>query len=317
MKLNADVKGKANSHTGHKKITSNELQLYSLLAIPLLLVFVFSYLPMAGITIAFKDYKYNSGIFGSEWVGFDNFKFFFESDVFARITWNTLYMNFLFILIGTIAAILVAVLMFELVSRTATKTFQTILIMPNFISWVVASYMVFAFLNPQYGILNSLRSGLGLKTIDWYSEPKYWPVILVISNVWKTVGINSVMYYAALMGIDTAIFEAAKVDGANKVKVFLHIILPMLVPLITILTILSIGNIFRADFGLFYQIPRNIGLLYSTTDVIDTYIFRTMREVGDMGMSSAVGLLQSFVGFFMVILTNYFSKKINPDNALF
>lgn len=314
MKIKTQKKDRKYERT---KITGFQLQLYSLMVIPILLVFVFNYLPMAGIVIAFKNYKYNLGIFGSKWVGIDNFKFFFQSDVFTRITWNTIYMNFLFIIIGTAVAVFLAVLLFEIKSRNATKVFQTVLITPNFVSWVIAAYMVFAFLNPNYGMINTLRQNMGLSKIDWYSEPKYWPVILVIANVWKTMGMNSIMYYAGLMGIDTTLFEAAEVDGANKLQVTIHIIVPMLVPLITILTILNIGNIFRADFGLFYNVPRNVGLLYKTTDVIDTYIFRTMREVGDMGMSSAVGLLQSVVGFIMVMLTNYLSKKVNPDNALF
>ncbi len=300
-----------------KKISEYDLQMYSLWVIPLLLVFVFSYLPMAGIVIAFKDYKYNLGIFGSKWVGFDNFKFFFKSDVFARITYNTLSMNFMFIVIGTILAVFVAILLFELKSRAATKVFQTIMITPHFISWVIVAYMVFALLNTKYGIVNNIRATMGLEKIDWYGKADYWPGILIIANVWKNIGMNSVMYYAGLMGIDSTLFEAAEVDGANKVKIILHIIIPMLVPLITVLTILNIGNIFRADFGLFYNVPRNIGMLYKKTDVIDTYIFRTMREVGDMGMSSAVGLLQSIVGMITVIVTNSITKKINPDNALF
>lgn len=300
-----------------KRLTQYDLQMYSLLIIPLLLVFVFSYLPMVGIVIAFKNYKYDLGIFGSEWVGLRNFEFFFKSDVFARITWNTLSMNFMFILFGTVISILFAILLFELKSRIGIKTFQTVMISPHFISWVIVAYMVYALLNSQYGIVNSIRSSMGLEKIDWYRRAEFWPVILVISNVWKTFGMNCVMYYAALMGIDSSMFEAAEIDGANKVQVIGSIVLPMLVPMITILTIMSIGNIFRADFGLFYNVPRNIGMLYKTTDVIDTYIFRTMREVGDMGMSSAVGLLQSVVGMVLVIVTNTTVKKIDADSALF
>ena len=300
-----------------KKITKNELELYALCFIPLLSLFIFNYIPMGGIIIAFKDYKYNLGIFGSKWVGINNFKFIFESDAFSTILRNTLVMNFIFIVVGTIAAVVVAILLFEVRSRKATKVYQTILITPNFISWVIASYMVYAFLNPQQGLLNVVLEFFGHQKIDWYAKPDAWPVILTIASVWKHVGMDSVIYYAALMGIDTSLFEAAEVDGANKFQIARKIIVPSLVPLISVLTILKIGNIFRADFGLFYQLTRNVGLLYPKTDVIDTYIFRTMREVGDMGMSSAVGLLQSVVGFVLVILTNHFSKKINPDNALF
>ena len=300
-----------------KRLTKNELELYALCFIPLLSLFIFNYIPMGGIIIAFKDYKYNLGIFGSKWVGLTNFKFIFESDAFSRILRNTLVMNFLFIIVGTMAAVVVAILLFEVRSRKATKVYQTILITPNFISWVIASYMVYAFLNPQQGLLNVALEFFGQQKIDWYAKPDAWPAILTVAFVWKNVGMDSVIYYAALMGINTSLFEAAEVDGANKFQIARKIIVPSLVPLISVLTILKIGNIFRADFGLFYQLTRNVGLLYPKTDVIDTYIFRTMREVGDMGMSSAVGLLQSVVGFVLVVLTNHFSKRINPDNALF
>ena len=300
-----------------RKFTVDELQDYSLLILPLLLIFVFCYLPMFGIIIAFKDYRYDLGIFGSKWVGFDNFKYFFQSDSFLRITWNTLSMNFLFIVIGTAAAVIIAVLLFYLRSRKATKVYQTMMITPHFVSWVIAAYILYAFLSPKFGLLNVLLNKFGMDKIDWYADAKYWPVIFVIASVWKKIGMDSVMYYAALMGIDATMFEAAEIDGAGKVKTFFYIIVPSLVPIISILTIMSIGNIFRADFGLFYQLPRNIGVLYKTTDVIDTFIFRTMREIGDMGMSSAVGLLQSFVGLILVLFTNHVSKKINPDNALF
>ena len=312
-----DTKTAVIQKRNRKKIKKNEIELFSLCFIPLLCLFIFNYIPMFGIIIAFKDYRYNLGILGSKWVGFNNFKFFFESDTFTTILWNTLSMNLIFIVVGIMASVLVAILLFEISSRNATKVYQTMLITPNFLSWVVVSYMVYAFLNPQYGLLNGLLKLMGKEAIDWYATPNAWPVILTISSVWKNVGMDSVVYYAALMGLDTSLFEAAEVDGANKLQVTMKIVLPMLVPLISVLTILKIGNIFRADFGLFYQLTRNVGLLYSKTDVIDTYIFRTMRVVGDMGMSSAVGLMQSVVGFVLVILTNHISKKINPDNALF
>lgn len=300
-----------------KKFTREEIQLYSLCVIPVLLVIIFCYVPMAGIVIAFKDYRFDLGIFGSEWVGLRNFEFFFKSSEFVRITWNTLSMNFIFIVTGIIAAVLVAVLLFGLKSRTATKIFQTTMITPHFLSWVVVSYMVYAFLNPKYGLLNSFMATFGVETSDWYANPDVWPTILTICSLWKHVGMDSVIYYATLMGIDSGLFEAADIDGANAFVKFKAIILPELVPLITVLTILKIGNIFRADFGLFYQVPRDVGLLYSTTDVIDTYVFRAMREIGDMSMASAVGFLQSLVGFAMVVFTNFIAGKINPDNTLF
>lgn len=296
---------------------SRQLQVYTMIAIPLLLVFIFCYLPMFGVVIAFKDYRFNTGIIGSKWVGFDNFKFLFKTPDFLRITWNTLYMNFLFITIGTIAAIIIAIVLFELKSRAATKVFQTILITPNFLSWVIVSYMVYGFLNPSYGLINTLFVKFGIGAVDWYNEPKYWPAILVVCSVWKNVGMDSVIYYAALMGIDHSIYEAADIDGASKLKKVWYITIPEITSIISIMIILKIGGIFRADFGLFYQVPRNVGALYSKTDVVDTYIFRALTQIGDMSMSAAIGLLQSVVGLVMVLITNYITKKINPDNAMF
>lgn len=305
------------TRTTRGALHKNQLQLYSLLAIPVLLVFVFCYLPMVGIIIAFKDYRYNSGIFGSKWCGLKNFEFFFKSDDFLKITWNTLYLNFLFITFGIFFALVVAILLYDVKKRAAVKTFQTVLITPYFLSWVVVSYMVYGFLSPQNGLLNSLLQSMGMETYDWYSKPDAWPAILVMLSIWKNVGMDSVIYYAALMSIDDSLFEAADLDGAGRFQKILHITIPSLVPIIIITAILKIGNIFRADFGLFYQITRDSGALYDVTDVIDTYIFRTMRTVGNMGMSTAVGFLQGIVGMVMVIVTNKLSKRIDPDAGLF
>ena len=299
------------------KLSKIQLQLYSMCSIAMISVLIFNYLPMAGIVLAFKNYKYSKGIFGSEWVGFENFEYFFKSNDFVTITRNTLLLNSIFIVTGIMAALFVAIMLYYVKSRTKTKIFQTILITPHFLSWVVVAYMVFAILNPSYGVLNTILENFGIAKIDWYSKPEAWPVILTIFSVWKHVGMDSVVYYAALMGIDDSILEAADVDGASKARKTFSIILPTLITLITILTILKIGNIFRADFGLFYQLTRDVGALYSTTDVIDTYIFRTMRVIGDMGMGSAVGLIQSLVGFVLVIATNAAAKKIDPETSLF
>ena len=279
-------------------------RLYVLCAVPVILVFIFNYLPMIGAVIAFKDYKYNDGIFGSKWVGLRNFEMFFKSKDFANVAWNTIYLNFIFIIIGTICAVTLAILLFNVVGRKNVKTYQTIFITPYFLSWVVVGYIAYSFLNPAYGILNQLLNALGLGNIDVYSKPGLWPIILTIANVWKNVGMDSVIYYAALMGIDTSLFEAADVDGVNRFQKVWYITIPSLISLITILTILKIGNIFRADFGLFYQLTRDVGQLYSTTDVMDTYIYRTLKVWNDVSLSSAAGLLQSVVGFVLVIVTN-------------
>lgn len=301
----------------HFRRNISTFQVYSLAAIPILLVAIFSYLPMFGIIIAFKNYRFDEGIFGSKWVGLENFKMLVLSNDFFVITRNTLLLNALFIVCGMISAILLAVLLYELTSRAATKVYQTVLITPHFLSWVIVGYMAYAILHPQHGYLNQLLAVFGAESVDWYSKPDVWPAILTISSVWKHVGMDSVIYYSALMAIDASLYESADLDGANGVQKTLYITLPEILNLIVLLTILKIGNIFRADFGLFYQITRDVGMLYPVTDVIDTYIFRTMREIGDMGTSSAAGLLQSVVGFVLVMITNAVSKRIDPDYGLF
>lgn len=292
-------------------------QLYAMSALPLFIVILFSYVPLVGCVIAFKQYRFDLGIFGSKWVGFKNFEFFFKSNDFWSVTWNTLSMNFLFIVIGTIVSVLLALLFYELNSRMATKVFQTIFITPHFLSWVVVAYMAYAFLQPQYGFLNRFLNLFGIKSVEWYSTPKAWPSILVLASVWKTAGMDCVVYYAALMGMDTSILEAAHIDGANRRQTTIRIILPQLLMLISVMTIIKIGGIFRADFGLFYQLPMNSPQLYSVTDVVDTYLYRVMRESNNMSVSTAIGLLQAVVGLVLVMLTNYFSKKVDEDIGLF
>ncbi len=300
-----------------KKLKSNQWQLISMTIIPLLFVLVFNYLPMAGIVIAFKDYRYNKGIFGSDWVGLDNFTYFFKTNEFWNVTKNTLLLNFAFIVIGMIAAIALAVLFYEVSSRKAIKAYQTLSIVPNFLSWVVVGYIGYAFLQPSHGIINNVLSFFGIEGVDWYSTPSVWPVILIIFSVWKHVGMDCIIYYATMMSIDPALYEAATIDGAGKWQQIKNVTIPGLIPVIVIMAIMKIGGIFRADFGLFYQLTRDIGMLYETTDVMDTYIYRTMRVVGDMSASSAMGLLQSVVGLVLVVITNHITKKIDDSLSLF
>ena len=299
-----------------KKKKKSNAEYWIMCAIPLLLVFVFNYLPMIGAIIAFKDYRFNKGIFGSDWVGFKNFELFLTTNEFLKVTYNTLFLNALFIIFGVISAVALAILLFNLKKRTAVKIYQTILITPHFMSWVIVSFMVYTVLSPN-GILNSLLQAVGMNSIEWYAEPKIWPLILIITFIWKNVGMDCVIYYAALMGIDSSLFEAADIDGASKWQKIKAIIIPELVPIITMLTILKIGGIFRADFGMFYNVPRNVGLLYETTDVVDTYIYRSMKSVRNLGIPAAAGLLQSVVGCAMVIITNKIVKKVSPENTWF
>lgn len=290
-----------------------------LLAAPGLLYFLINnYLPMTGIFIAFKDVNYAKGIFGSDWVGFDNFKFLFQTSDAWIMTRNTLLYNLAFIVLGTMLSILIAILMSELLKSVWSKLFQSGLVLPNLISMVVLSYIVFAFLNADSGFINnSILKPLGIPEINWYSEAKYWPYLLVFIQLWKTAGYGSIVYIAFISGIDKSIYEAAKIDGAGKLKQIRMITLPLLKPTIIILTLMSIGRIFNSDFGLFYQVPMNAGALYSTTQTIDTYVYRALMQVNDIGMSAAAGLYQSVVGFILVMAANAIVKKVNPENALF
>ncbi len=291
---------------------------FLLMAAPgLLLLIVFSYLPMFGIIIAFKDYRAAQGIFDSAWIGFKNFEFLFRSPAIARITFNTIFLNALFIITGTVAAIALALMLNEVRFKLAARTYQTVVFFPYFISWVIVGYFSFAMLNSDSGLVNNVLRSLGMKEVAWYSSPQYWPTILTITNIWKGVGYGSVLYLAGMLGINQEYYEAAMLDGATKWQQIRYITLPFLVPIMAITTLLAIGRIFYADFGLFYYVTRDNSLLYSTTDVIDTYVFRALRVNADVGMAAATGLYQSFVGFVLVVFSNWLVKRVNPERALF
>ena len=295
-----------------KRLDDKENLGYNLMALPgVILVFIFMYLPMIGLVLAFEDYKYDTGFF-SKFVGLKNFEFFFTSQDATRILKNTLILNFSFIMLGIVCSVAVALVMFQIKRKIHIKIYQTSLMLPYFLSWVIVGCMTYSFLNPTAGLLNSMLVKLGFEGKDWYSNADYWPVILAFCSVWKSIGYNSIMYYAALMGIDTSLFEAADLDGANKFQKIIHICIPSITQLICILTLMSLGGIFRSDFGLFYQITRNISKLYPTTDV-----YRALRENSDIGMSAAVGFFQSIVGFITIVTANLVVKKINNENALF
>lgn len=284
--------------------------------------FFFSYLPMAGTIISFKEYRYSrdgflASILESKWVGLDNFKFLFSTNDAYIITRNTVLYNGAFIILGLIFSVGLAIILSEIINKRLSKSYQTAIFMPYFLSWVIVGYFVFSFLSLDKGLLNQILGYVGIDPINWYSESKYWPYILVMINMWKLIGYNSVIYLAAVIGIDKSLYEAAMIDGANKWRQIRHITIPMLIPLMTILTLLAVGRIFYADFGLFYQVPRDSGMLYSVTNVIDTYVYRGLKTSGEIGMSTAAGLYQSVVGFTLVILSNYIVRKFNKDNALF
>lgn len=302
---------------GSKRNLQSNLTLCTMALPGVLLLFVFAYLPMAGLVIAFKDYRFDTGILHSAWVGLDNFQFLFGTDAAWRITRNTLLMNTLFIATSTAGALIVALLMNEVYTSRMSKYYQTMLFFPYFISWVIVSYFVFALLNGNTGLANRVLEGLGLETIRWYREPGYWPVILTLAHLWNGIGFGSLIYLSGILGISPELFEAARMDGASKWKQIRYITLPLLSPLIIILVLLAIGRIFHADFGLFFFVPRDIPVLYRTTDVIDTFVYRALVELGDISMAAAAGFYQSAVGFGMVVLANWIVRRINADYSLF
>lgn len=283
---------------------------------------IFSYLPMFGTVLAFKNYKMHPGGFiqsliHSEWVGFDNFKFLFTSGDAFRITRNTVLYNLVFIVLGLIFAVFVAITLSEIANKKLAKVYQTGMLFPHFLSWVIISYFVFSFLSVDKGMMNSILGTFGVEPISWYSEAKYWPFILVFMNVWKGVGYGSIVYLAAIVGIDRTYYEAATIDGASKWQQIKNITIPLIVPLMIILTIMAIGRIFNSDFGLFYNIPKNSAVLYPVTDVIDTYIYKGLMNMGNIGMSTAAGLYQAVVGFILIMTTNKLVKKVDPEYGLF
>ncbi|TCM97802.1 putative aldouronate transport system permease protein [Paenibacillus sp. BK033] len=284
----------------------------------ILYLIINNYLPMFGIVIAFKDVNFSKGILGSEWIGFKNFEYLFKTSDAFIITRNTILYNTAFIIINLIVAVGIAILLNEIRNRFLSRFYQSIILLPHLISMVIVSYLVFALLSAETGFMNkTILPMLGLNEISWYTESQYWPFILTVINVWKSAGFLCVVYLAAIIGIDQEYFEAATLDGASKWKQISMITIPLIMPVITMMTLLAIGRIFYSDFGLFYQVPLNAGALNSTTNVIDTYVYRGLMQLGDIGMSSAAGVYQSIVGFVLVLISNYVVRKINSDNALF
>lgn len=308
------MEGKSKSTKNYNKQTLRENISLWMLALPgVILTFIFCYLPMFGVIIAFKQFNPNLGILKSKWVGFDNFKFFFQSNDFFRIMRNTIGYGIVFLVLGNLAAVIVAIMLYNIKKKAALKYYQTTMILPKFISLVLVAYIVYALLNPVSGVINRIFG----KSIDWYASPQYWPVILTIVEIWKGVGMKSIIYYAALIGIDESLFEAARIDGASRWHEIKSIIIPELMSLICIYLILGVGTLVNGDFGLFYQVPMNVGVLYSTTDIINTYVFRALQQGTNMGRTAAVGLFQSLTGTILILLSNAVVKKVDPDKSFF
>ena len=299
-----------------KKLKKYKLLLLMLL--PAVIFFtVFSYIPMAGIVIAFKRFDYMGGIFGSPWVGFDNFKFLFIGGDIFKVSRNTVLYNIAFIIINNTVEITVAVILTEITGKYFKKVTQSIMFLPYFISWVVVGAFVYNIFNNEFGFMNTLLKSFNVQSINVYDKPIAWIIIIIVFCLWKSLGYGSVLYLAAIAGIDREMYEAAEIDGANIFKRIRHITLPSLVPTIIILILLSIGNVFRGDFSMFYQIVGDNSLVYNATDVIDTYVIRSMTTVREFGMTSAAGFVQSVLCFVIINIANGIVKKVDNDYALF
>ncbi len=289
-----------------------------LLCIPALAGYIlFNYIPMiSAIVIPFKDYKFSKGIFGSEWVGFANFEWLLSVNAIGRVVRNTLAYGAWFMVIGPFVNVVIALLLFEIRSRRALKCYQTIITFPNFMSYVVVGYVTYAILSPRTGALNQLLGLFGVDAIDVYMKAGYWPFILTIVNIWKGVGMGSMMYFASLVGIDGSLYEAAEIDGANRFQKMKYISIPHLIPLVCIFMILGAGGLVGGNFDLFYIIPRNSTILYPTTDILPTYVYRALHEA-NYSTGATVGFIQSIAGLILVTTANLIVKKISPENSMF
>lgn len=276
-----------------------------------------NYMPMFGTMLAFKKLDFSKGVFASPWNGINNFKFLFSSNSAWIIIRNTLAYNLVNIILSTVLGLTMAIILNEIRSKVSKKIYQSAVLLPYLMSWVVVSYLCYAFLSSESGMFNSVIKSVGGTGINWYSEAKYWPFILVFANLWKNIGYGMIVYYAAIVGLSQDYFEAARLDGATKWQQIRRITLPLVAPTVITMTILNVGMIFRSDFGLFYQLPRNSGALYNVTQTLDVYVYNALMKNNDFGMSSAASFLQSIVGLVLVILTNALVKKYDENSALF
>lgn len=288
------------------------------LALPAIIyTFVFGYMTYPYMVIAFQEFNYRNSLFKNKFVGLRNFEFFFKSHDAFVVTWNTIKLNVLFIIFGTLISVVLAIVLNEIKSKWFLKTSQSMMLLPNYISWVVVSYMLYSLFSMDYGLVNHVLKALGMNAVNWYTKPGVWPAILTVMRVWKGSGINAIIFLAAIDGIDGSIYESAELDGATKWQQCKYITLPLIMPTVCTLTLLSIGRIMFGDFGMIYALVGDNGTLYPTTDIIDTYVFRALRQTGDPALSMAIGLFQSVIGFIMVFGANWLTKKYFEEGALY
>lgn len=289
------------------------------MALPAVIIMIlFNYVPMFGLVLAFKDFNYAKGIWGSDWCGLDNFKYLFlVGETAWRLTRNTVLYYIAFTITGTIGAVMLAIGINEMVLKKTGRMFQSFMILPTFISYIAVSFVVYAFLKNDTGILNRLIVSMGGESIRFYQNDSKWPIILLVVNMWKNIGYSSVLYLSVLTGIDPNLYEAASIDGASARQKMWYITLPMLVPMVIVRTLMGLGRIMHSDTGLFYQVTKNSSALYETTQVLDSYVLNAIMSSTSYGMTAATTFYQSVVGFVMVVGTNMIIRKISPDNALF
>ena len=299
---------------GRKKMT---LALFSMMIPGFIYLIINNYIPMAGLVIAFKRFDYSLGLWESPWAGLSNFTYLFKTNDAFIIMRNTILYNLVFIVLGNLLAVAVAVMLNFLRGNMNKKIYQTLILIPYLISMVVVSYIVFGFLSQENGFINKMIESFGGEPISWYTQAKYWPFILTIVNLWKGFGYSSIMYYATVISIDSSLYEAARVDGAGVWRQVWHVTLPGLRGTIITLVLLAIGRMFYSDFGLFYQVPMRSGLISSATDTIDVFVYKALTQLNDVGRASAAGFLQSVMGFILVLTANLVVRKIDSENALF
>ncbi len=315
-KLNKSLNVKKSKFSFFKDIKLNWI-LYLMILPATIYFLVFMYLPMPGAYIAFVNYKISDGIFGSKFVGLDNFKFLASSGQLWRITKNTLLYNLVFIALGNFLQIAFAIMLSEINQKTFKKTTQSVILFPHFISYVIVGVFAYNFFNFENGFVNSIIKSFGGTPIDFYASPGIWKYIIVAFNIWKNTGYNMIIYLAAITGINTDIYEAAYIDGASRLQRIKHITIPMLKPTFILLLLFSLGGILKGQFDLFYNLIGNNSLLYPQTDIIDTFVFRSLMGQFNFTQSAAAGLYQSVFGFILVISINYIVKKVQPEYALF
>lgn len=298
-------------------IKRGQLPLFLMIVPGSIYLLVNNYFPMMGLFIAFKNINYAKGIFKSDWCGLKNFQFLFSTGDAWIITRNTLLYNIAFITLGVIVGVTMAIFLNEIINVKLKKTFQTVLLLPQIISMVIVSYLVYSLFSGDNGFINnSILRPLGMDTINWYTEKKYWPYIIIFTQVWKTTGYNTLLYLATIVGIEASLYEAAEIDGCSRINQIRFITLPLLKSTMITISLLMVGRIFYSDFGLFYQVPMDSGALYDVTNTIDTYVYRGLMSVGNIGMSAAAAFYQSIVGFIVVLSANALVRKIDRDNAL-